>query len=79
MTRFITVEERDLQQLTILVKVFAEGRFDVKGDSILPVANALRHLAGLVDRVKNAQELPVPTPPEERPVLARVTKKDKTR
>ena len=61
--KYVPVQESDLQQLVLLAKVLAEGKFEIKGDAILTVAGALRYLAQLTDRFKNAGPvLPPPSP-----------------
>ena len=67
--KFVPVQESDLQQLALLARIIAEGKFEIKGDAILTVAGSLRYLAQLTDRVKNAAPLPQPEPaPFEPPV-----------
>lgn len=55
--KVVPVQEQDLQQLILLTKVIAEGKFEIKGDAILTVGGALRYLAALTDRFKNAQDV----------------------
>lgn len=61
--KYILVEDKDIQSLNTLAKVLAEGKYEMKGDSVLAVGACFRHLAALVDRMRNAQVFPEPTPP----------------
>lgn len=61
--KYVQVLESDLQQLIILSKVIAEGKFEIKGDAILTVASSLRYLGQLAERFKNAGPVETPLPP----------------
>lgn len=54
--RKIPVNENDLKQIQMLTKIIAEGKFEIKGDAVLMVAQNLRWLAELADRIKRAEE-----------------------
>lgn len=52
----IIVNENDLKQIQMLTKIIAEGKYEIKGDAVLMVAQNLRWLAELADRIKRAEE-----------------------
>lgn len=58
--KYLELQDSDLQQLVLLSRIIAEGKFEIKGDAILTVAGSLRYLGQLSERVKNAQPLPEP-------------------
>lgn len=62
--KYVPAQESDMQQLSLLARIIAEGKFEIKGDAILAVANSLRYLAQLTDRFKNAAPVPPPPSPE---------------
>lgn len=64
MQKYVPVQESDLQQLVLLSRIIAEGKFEIKGDAILTVAGSLRYLAQLTDRFKNAAPVLPPPAPE---------------
>lgn len=59
--KYVPAQESDTQQLALLARIIAEGKFEIKGDAILTVAGTLRYLAQLTDRFKNAAPVH-PTP-----------------
>ena len=67
MQNYVPVQESDLQQLVLLSRIIAEGKFEIKGDAILTVAGSLRYLAQLTDRVKQAAPVLPPVSPEVPP------------
>lgn len=81
--RYVLAQESDLKQLVQLSRIIAEGKFEIKGDTILTVANSLRYLAQLTDRFKQAapvQAAPAPVfIPTEAPVVEVDTSKLKGR
>jgi hypothetical protein len=71
MEKQLNVTDEDAKQLVVLAKIIAEGQFQIKGDCILFIADALKYLASLTDRIKQAQP---PVQPDSTPAPGKTRK-----
>lgn len=89
MAKQLLLTDSDLPFLQNIGKIVSEGKYEIKGDTIIPIANALKYLAQFQERVKQAPDVPasqliseaiermpvVPLAPDAAPVVPAPRKK----